>query len=382
MRRTSPFRPQKSVSFSLLVAAAVCAALLVQPGAQAAPLKETGSRTPGLTSFSPSAGAAGTVVTIRGSHLSGTSSVAFNGMAASSSVRSSKKIIATVPPGASSGPITVTTSRGTATSAAPFTVQAATPIPSVPAITDVSPSVGVAGASVTLSGTNLLGATAVAFNGADASYTVDSSYSDHRRCARDRDHRPGHRHDRRGFRLGAVYRVGPDPDPAPAPVRPGDHGRQPVGRSSGGVGDAFRNEPPGGERCRLQWGDRELHGGLEYSDHRRRARDRDHRSVTVTTGAGSASALFTVSAPTPPRPRPRLSRRSPASARRPQLRGRRSRFPDRTSWGRTLSPSMGRTRATRWTRALGSPPLCPRPRPPARSPSRPAPAPPRRPSPC
>ena len=61
-------------------------------------------------------------MTLTGTNLIGTSKVTFNGLAASFSVTSATQITATVPTGATSGPITVTTPGGTATSAASFTV--------------------------------------------------------------------------------------------------------------------------------------------------------------------------------------------------------------------------------------------------------------------
>jgi hypothetical protein len=61
-------------------------------------------------------------VTIDGSYLAGATSVVFNGTAASYSVVSGSELSATVPAGASSGPISVTTPDGTATTTTPFTV--------------------------------------------------------------------------------------------------------------------------------------------------------------------------------------------------------------------------------------------------------------------
>src|SRR5437899_8680051 len=48
------------------------------------------------------------------------------------------------------------------------------PIPSPPTITSFTPSSGPAGTSVTITGTNFTGATAVTFNGVSASFTVSS----------------------------------------------------------------------------------------------------------------------------------------------------------------------------------------------------------------
>lgn len=77
-----------------------------------------------ISSFSPGSGAAGTLVTINGLNLGGTSSVLFNGTAATSfTVVSATQLTATVPAGATSGPISVGLSGGGgATSAQSFTV--------------------------------------------------------------------------------------------------------------------------------------------------------------------------------------------------------------------------------------------------------------------
>jgi hypothetical protein len=84
---------------------------------------------PTISSFAPTSGPPGTAVTISGTSFSGATVVAFNGTAAGYTVDSATQITATVPPGASSGPIAVTTPGGTATSATSFTVTTpATPI--------------------------------------------------------------------------------------------------------------------------------------------------------------------------------------------------------------------------------------------------------------
>src|SRR4029450_5497777 len=74
---------------------------------------------------------------------------------------------------ATTGPLTVATAGGTATSSTSFTVTGAPP--PAPTISSFSPTSGAAGTSVTISGTNFSGATAVGFNGASAAFTVSSS---------------------------------------------------------------------------------------------------------------------------------------------------------------------------------------------------------------
>ena len=78
--------------------------------------------TPAITSFAPSLGSAGTGVTITGTTFTGATAVSFGGKAAAFTVSNSGTVTATVPAGATTGPITVTTLDGTATSAANFTV--------------------------------------------------------------------------------------------------------------------------------------------------------------------------------------------------------------------------------------------------------------------
>jgi hypothetical protein len=83
----------------------------------------TFSVTPIILSFSPPSGKVGTVVTINGTGLTQTTGVSFGGVAATTfTVVSDLQITATVPTGAITGKIAVTTTGGTATSSATFTV--------------------------------------------------------------------------------------------------------------------------------------------------------------------------------------------------------------------------------------------------------------------
>ena len=61
-------------------------------------------------------------MTIYGQRFTGATDVRFNGVSASFSVASDTRITATVPAGATTGPIAVTGPGGTATSATNFTV--------------------------------------------------------------------------------------------------------------------------------------------------------------------------------------------------------------------------------------------------------------------
>jgi uncharacterized repeat protein (TIGR03803 family) len=80
------------------------------------------SVTPHIASFTPSSGAAGTSVTVNGSGLTGVTKVEFHGVTASFTAVSGSKLTATVPIGATTGPISITTPGGTATSTTNFTV--------------------------------------------------------------------------------------------------------------------------------------------------------------------------------------------------------------------------------------------------------------------
>jgi uncharacterized protein (TIGR03437 family) len=77
---------------------------------------------PRITSFAPAHGGVDASVTINGANFIGVTSVTFNGVSASHVVNSAAKISATVPAGATTGKIRVTTSAGTATSAGNFTI--------------------------------------------------------------------------------------------------------------------------------------------------------------------------------------------------------------------------------------------------------------------
>jgi hypothetical protein len=79
--------------------------------------------TPQILSFNPTSGAVGTNVTITGVSLKQAKKVAFGGVAATSfTVNSDKQVTATVPTGALTGHITITTPGGVAVSKGIFTV--------------------------------------------------------------------------------------------------------------------------------------------------------------------------------------------------------------------------------------------------------------------
>jgi hypothetical protein len=128
---------------------------------------------PTITSFTPSSGAVGTMVMVTGNFLSNPTAVTIAGTTVPSAdytVVSPTQLTITVPPGAmaGTGPITVTTAFGMATSATAFTIG--------PGITSFNPMSGGAGTPVVIMGTNLTGAIAVTIAGLTVgSFTVDSS---------------------------------------------------------------------------------------------------------------------------------------------------------------------------------------------------------------
>jgi hypothetical protein len=125
---------------------------------------------PIVSSFAPGNGPAGTEVTVTGSNFVGVTAVAFNGTSAAGfTVDSSTQLRAVVPTGTTTGKIHITNADGTGSSATNFVVTQS------PGITSFTPASGPVGTQVTITGSNFTGATAVAFNGTTASFTVNSS---------------------------------------------------------------------------------------------------------------------------------------------------------------------------------------------------------------
>ncbi|MBU5635303.1 IPT/TIG domain-containing protein [Geomonas sp. Red69] len=123
---------------------------------------------PAITGFTPASGSAGSTVTVNGTNFVGVNSVKFNGTSASFTQVSATQLSATVPQGATTGPVSVTTANGTATSSTSFTVLVS------PTITGFTPGYGGVGTAVTVTGSNFTGVTAVKFNGVSAPFTVTS----------------------------------------------------------------------------------------------------------------------------------------------------------------------------------------------------------------
>jgi Leucine-rich repeat (LRR) protein len=125
---------------------------------------------PTISSFGPASGTTGTMVSISGASLQPTLNVLFNGLSAFSFIAiSSTNVIALVPMGASTGPITVVTGLGSTTSTASFIVS------QPPRISSVSPLLVGGGSLLTITGSNFAGINAVSIGGMAASgFTVSS----------------------------------------------------------------------------------------------------------------------------------------------------------------------------------------------------------------
>jgi hypothetical protein len=132
--------------------------------------------TPSISGISPNPAPIGTPVTIAGTNFGssqGSSTVTFNGTAATPSSWSATNIVVPVPSAATTGNVVVTVG-GVASSGWSFTVAP------TPSITGISPNPAPVGTPVTITGTNFgstQGSSAVTFNGAAATPTSWSATS-------------------------------------------------------------------------------------------------------------------------------------------------------------------------------------------------------------
>jgi large repetitive protein len=124
---------------------------------------------PTISSFLPTSGDVGASVTVNGSHFTGATAVTFNGRPAITfSVVTDTKITATVPAGATTGKVGVTTAAGTALSAGSFTVFQG------PVVSSFTPTSSTDGGTVTVFGSGFTGATAVKLGTTTATFTLVS----------------------------------------------------------------------------------------------------------------------------------------------------------------------------------------------------------------
>ncbi|MCC6964953.1 MAG: hypothetical protein IT391_01545, partial [Nitrospira sp.] len=125
---------------------------------------------PTIAGFTPTSGLVGDTVTVTGTNFVNVQTLSFNGVAAIFTTNNATTLTALMPSGATTGPITVTTAAGTATSATNFTVL----VP--PTVTSFTPTNGRAGTTVTLTGANYINVSSVTFNGiAAAGFTVQNA---------------------------------------------------------------------------------------------------------------------------------------------------------------------------------------------------------------
>jgi uncharacterized repeat protein (TIGR01451 family) len=116
---------------------------------------------PVITGFSTSNSPAGSLITIFGQNLLGTTAVSFNGTAATFvTPTENTHLEVTVPLGFTTGPISVTTPGGATSSGTKYY--------GTPSLTGFTPTSGLPGTSVTITGKNLDGASGVLFNGLPA----------------------------------------------------------------------------------------------------------------------------------------------------------------------------------------------------------------------
>ncbi len=122
-----------------------------------------------ITSFNPLTASSGATITIHGANFTGVTDVRFNGTDATFLYGSDTLLFAQVPSSATSGPITVLTFRGSASSDG-FTV-----IPPPPRIQALAPNPAPVGHTITISGVSFLETASVTFNGTSASFSIQSN---------------------------------------------------------------------------------------------------------------------------------------------------------------------------------------------------------------
>lgn len=128
---------------------------------------------PTASGVSPGSGAPGTSVTISGTNLSAVTTVRFNNnVPASFTLDSQTQITAIVPPGATTGAITLVSPNCNNAQSPSFTVSALT----CPSVSSVAPVIQQPGQTVTITGTNFNGVNVVKFNdNIAAQFTVNSN---------------------------------------------------------------------------------------------------------------------------------------------------------------------------------------------------------------
>lgn len=127
------------------------------------------AQVPTISSFSPQLGPAGTMVVVKGSGFTGATFAGVGDTSASMSVKSDTEIDLTVPVGAKTNRIGITTPGGKGFSSGLFVVGSTYPTPT---ITTFTPASGGTGTSVIITGTGFATTTAVVFNTTSANFTI------------------------------------------------------------------------------------------------------------------------------------------------------------------------------------------------------------------
>jgi hypothetical protein len=140
-----------------------------QRGSASYSLTNIAQTAPALSSFSPTSGGAGAIVTLTGTNLYSVTSVQFGSVYCHFTVVSNTQISAVVPVYAASGPITVTNSVGSDSSTASFHYI------TTPSITCFAPASGPVYATIAIYGTNLYSVSAVSFNGVGTKFDLVTS---------------------------------------------------------------------------------------------------------------------------------------------------------------------------------------------------------------
>ena len=132
-------------------------------GGKSPPAPHPNATFPYVSAFQPEAGKAGDVVKLIGGGFTGATAVAFSPAlnAPTFTVDSDTQITVTIPVGAVSGSVFVTTALGTGQSYYPFSILST----AAPTITDFSPKTGGGNTPVQIFGTNFAGTTRVTING-------------------------------------------------------------------------------------------------------------------------------------------------------------------------------------------------------------------------
>jgi len=164
----------KSVMFYLSIIALIgilwsCAEEVYNPGIQA----------PMITEMEPDSAFPSQVVVIHGRNFSSAlvdNTVSFNGITATIKSVTTIAITTTVPDGATTGDVTVSTNDLTSAGFASFTVTE----PVIPVISSIEPIIGKVGATVTITGSDFStkpGSNIISFNGTEASATASTATS-------------------------------------------------------------------------------------------------------------------------------------------------------------------------------------------------------------